>query len=135
MLKPATELLAGIPSIVYGFFGLVVVVPFIRDNFGGDGSSWLAASIVLGVMILPTIIGVSESAIKAVPESYYEGALHLEQQGCSKTPAIQISVLAERLHRQSVGRNNGSCTHCRQSGSDSAQRYGRTSYPDRKHCS
>lgn len=80
VLKPATELLAGIPSIVYGFFGLVVVVPFIRDNFGGDGSSWLAASIVLGVMILPTIIGVSESAIKAVPESYYEGALALEQQ-------------------------------------------------------
>ena len=77
VLKPATELLAGIPSIVYGFFGLMVVVPFIRDNFGGDGSSWLAASIVLGVMILPTIIGVSESAIRAVPGSYYEGSLAL----------------------------------------------------------
>ena len=66
ILKPATELLAGIPSIVYGFFGLMVIVPFIRDHFGGNGSSWLAASIVLGIMILPTIIGVSESAIRAV---------------------------------------------------------------------
>ena len=85
VLKPATELLAGIPSIVYGFFGLMVVVPFIRDTFGGFGSSWLAASIVLGVMILPTIIGVSESAIKAVPESYYEGALAL---GATKIQTI-----------------------------------------------
>lgn len=99
VLKPATELLAGIPSIVYGFFGLVVVVPFIRDNFGGDGSSWLAASIVLGVMILPTIIGVSESAIKAVPESYYEGALALgatKERSVFKTilPASKSGVLA-----------------------------------------
>ena len=99
VLKPATELLAGIPSIVYGFFGLMVVVPFIRDNFGGDGSSWLAASIVLGVMILPTIIGVSESAIKAVPESYYEGALALgatKERSVFKTilPASKSGVLA-----------------------------------------
>ena len=97
VLKPATELLAGIPSIVYGFFGLMVVVPFIRDNFGG--SSWLAASIVLGVMILPTIIGVSESAIKAVPESYYEGALALgatKERSVFKTilPASKSGVLA-----------------------------------------
>ena len=88
VLKPATELLAGIPSIVYGFFGLMVVVPFIRDNFGVDGSSWLAASIVLGVMILPTIIGVSESAIKAVPESYYEGVFK------TILPASKSGVLA-----------------------------------------
>lgn len=99
VLKPATELLAGIPSIVYGFFGLMVVVPFIRDNFGGNGSSWLAASIVLGVMILPTIIGVSESAIKAVPESYYEGALALgatKERSVFKTilPASKSGVLA-----------------------------------------
>ena len=77
IIKPATELLAGIPSIVYGFFGLMVIVPFIREHFGGNGSSLLAASIVLGIMILPTIIGVSESAIRAVPESYYEGSLAL----------------------------------------------------------
>lgn len=82
--------MAGIPSIVYGFFGLMVVVPFIRDNFGGNGSSWLAASIVLGVMILPTIIGVSESAIRAVPESYYEGALAL---GATKERSVFKTIL------------------------------------------
>ncbi|MEG0229892.1 MAG: phosphate ABC transporter permease subunit PstC, partial [Oscillospiraceae bacterium] len=77
ILKPATELLAGIPSVVYGFFGLMVIVPFIRNTFGGRGNSLLAAAIVLGIMILPTIIGVSESAIRSVPINYYEGALAL----------------------------------------------------------
>ena len=77
VLKPATELLAGIPSVVYGFFGLVVIVPLIRSLAGGTGNSILAASILLGIMILPTIIGVSESAIRSVPESYYEGSLAL----------------------------------------------------------
>ncbi|MHB1315982.1 MAG: phosphate ABC transporter permease subunit PstC [Christensenellales bacterium] len=76
-LQPAVELMAGIPSVVYGFFGLVVLVPFIRDTFGGNGSSLLTASILLGIMILPTIITVSAAAIKAVPDSYYEGALAL----------------------------------------------------------
>lgn len=77
ILKPMIELMAGIPSIVYGFFGLVVIVPLMQDVFGGSGKSVLTASILLGIMILPTIIGVSESAIRAVPESYYEGALAL----------------------------------------------------------
>jgi phosphate transport system permease protein len=77
ILKPAINLLAGIPSVVYGFFGLVVIVPFIRDTFGGTGSSMLTASILLGIMILPTITTVSESAIRAVPQSYYEGGLAL----------------------------------------------------------
>ena len=77
ILKPAIDLLAGIPSVVYGFFGLMVIVPLIRDYLGGSGSSMLAASIVLGIMILPTVISVSEAAIRAVPESYYEGALAL----------------------------------------------------------
>ena len=77
IVKPAVELLAGIPSVVYGFFGMVMIVPAIRYNFGGTGSSILAASILLGIMILPTIIGVSESAIRAVPGSYYEGSLAL----------------------------------------------------------
>ena len=77
VMKPATELLAGIPSVVYGFFGIKVLVPMVRQLFGGDGSSILTASILLGVMILPTIIGVIEPAIRAVPESYYEGALAL----------------------------------------------------------
>ncbi|MCD8097398.1 MAG: phosphate ABC transporter permease subunit PstC [Lachnospiraceae bacterium] len=77
ILKPAIELLAGIPSIVYGFFGLVIIVPAMQKIFGGSGKSMLTASILLGIMILPTIIGVSESVIRAVPESYYEGALAL----------------------------------------------------------
>ena len=77
-LKKMIELLAGIPSVVYGFFGLVVIVPFIRNTFTkGDGNSILSASLLLGMMILPTIIGVAESAIRAVPDSYYEGALAL----------------------------------------------------------
>ena len=76
-LKPAVELLAGIPSVIYGFFGLVVMVPFIRDNFGGTGSSMLTASLLLGMMILPTLISVAEAALRAVPDSYYEGALAL----------------------------------------------------------
>ncbi len=77
ILKPALSLLAGIPSVVYGFFGMVVLVPFVRTVFGGNGNSILTASLLLGIMILPTIIEISTSAIKAVPESYYEGALAL----------------------------------------------------------
>ena len=77
VLKSATELLAGIPSVVYGFFGLMVLVPLIRDTFHNKGTSMLAASLLLGIMILPTIIGVTESAIRAVPDPYYEGALAL----------------------------------------------------------
>lgn len=77
-LKSATELLAGIPSVVYGFFGLMVLVPFIREIFHtGDGKNILTASLLLGIMILPTIIGVSESALRSVPRHYYEGALAL----------------------------------------------------------
>lgn len=76
-LKPAVNLMAGIPSIVYGFFGLVVLVPITRNIFGGTGNSIITASILLGIMILPTIIGLSESALRAVPPSYYEGSLAL----------------------------------------------------------
>ena len=89
-LKPAVDLLAGIPSIVYGFLGLMVIVPAIRNGLGGSGSSMLAASIVLGIMILPTIINVSESAIRAVPESYYEGSLAL---GASHERSVFFTVL------------------------------------------
>lgn len=77
IMKPAVNLMAGIPSVVYGFFGLTVLVPFVRSVFGGRGFSVLTASVLLGLMILPTIIGVSESAIRAVPQSYYEGGLAL----------------------------------------------------------
>lgn len=77
IIKPLVDLLAGIPSVVYGFFGLMVIVPFIRNTFGGSGTSLLAASIILGIMILPTIISVSEASLRAVPGSYYEGSLAL----------------------------------------------------------
>ena len=80
MVKPAVELLAGIPSVVYGFFGIVVLVPMVRtlsEPFDGKGNSILTASILLAIMILPTIIGVVEPALRAVPRSYYEGALAL----------------------------------------------------------
>lgn len=77
VLKSGVELLAGIPSVVYGFFGLVVIVPFIRENAPGNGLSLLAASVLLGIMILPTIITVAQSALDAVPRKYYEGALAL----------------------------------------------------------
>lgn len=77
VLKPIVNLLAGIPSIVYGFFGLIVLVPFIREHFDSNGQSILCAAILLGIMILPTIIGASEPTIRAVEESYYEGALAL----------------------------------------------------------
>lgn len=90
VLKPAVELLAGIPSVVYGFFGLVVLVPLIRKMFGGTGNSILTASLLLGIMILPTIIGVAESAIRAVPSGYYEGALAL---GATHERAVFFAVL------------------------------------------
>ncbi len=89
-LKPAVDLLAGIPSVVYGFFGLMVIVPAVRQIFGGSGTSMLAASIVLGIMILPTIISVSESSLRAVPESYYEGARAL---GATHERSVFMTVL------------------------------------------
>jgi phosphate transport system permease protein len=90
LLKPIIELLAGIPSVVYGFFGMVVIVPLVRNSFGGTGNSILTASILLGIMILPTIIGISQAAIDAVPESYYEGALAL---GATHERSVFFSVL------------------------------------------
>lgn len=93
ILKPAVELLAGIPSIVYGFFGMEVLVPLLRNTFSAfncKGNSMLAASILLGIMILPTIIGVSESAIRAVPNSYYEGSLAL---GADHERSVFFAVL------------------------------------------
>ncbi len=85
IVKPAVNLLAGIPSIIYGFFGMQIVVPFVRDNVGGNGYSILSASIILGIMILPTIISISESSIRAVPESYKEGSFGL---GATKEETI-----------------------------------------------
>lgn len=99
IVKPAVELMAGIPSIVYGFFGLVVIVPAFQSIFGGSGKGLLTASLLLGIMILPTIISVVESSLRAVPDYYYEGALAL---GATKErsmffvtlPAAKSGVLA-----------------------------------------
>jgi phosphate ABC transporter permease protein PstC len=77
VLKPAIELLAGIPSVVYGFLGVMWLAPLIRERLGGPGLSILAASCVLAIMILPTIVGVSIDALQAVPRSYREGSLAL----------------------------------------------------------
>lgn len=98
-LKSAIDLLAGIPSVVYGFFGLMVIIPFVREVFGGNGNSILTASILLGIMILPTIISVSESSLNAVPESYYEGsralgATHERSVFYAMLPAAKSGILA-----------------------------------------
>ena len=105
ILKPCTELLAGIPSIVYGFFGMVVIAPVVLDvakacgaNIS-SGATILSASILLGIMILPTIIGVSEAALRAVPNSYYEGAVamgatHERAVFSVMLPAAKSGVLA-----------------------------------------
>ena len=77
ILKPAIELLAGIPSVVYGFMGVVILVPFIRETFGGPGFSLLAGSIILGIMILPTIISISTDSLKAVPNSFREASISM----------------------------------------------------------
>lgn len=76
-LRKVVELLAGIPSVVFGFFGLVSIVPLIDKFFGGGGNSLFASSIILGIMILPTIISISEASIRSVPKEYKEGSLAL----------------------------------------------------------
>ncbi len=111
-LKMATELLAGIPSVVYGFFGLVVLVPIMRNlgnilhdvfpeifKSAGNGNSMLTASLLLGIMILPTIIGTTEAALRAVPMQYYEGSLALGATRersifCVLIPAAKSGVIA-----------------------------------------
>lgn len=99
IVKTGVDLLAGIPSVVYGFFGLCVLVPWVRSTFGGNGNSILTASVLLGIMILPSIIGVSESAIRAVPNKYYEGALalgatHERSVFLTVVPAAKSGILA-----------------------------------------
>jgi phosphate transport system permease protein len=90
VLKPAIEILAGIPSVVYGFMGIVVVLPWIRQHLGGPGASGLAAAVILGVMILPTIIAISLDALQAVPRSYREGSLAM---GATQWQTIRRVVL------------------------------------------
>lgn len=77
VLRPAIHLLAAIPSVIYGFWGLVVLVPLVRNYLGGPGLSILSGSVILGFMILPTIISISEDSLRALPPTYKEGALAL----------------------------------------------------------
>lgn len=98
-VKPAVNLLAGIPSIVYGFFGLMVIVPFMKNLFGGSGKSLLTAGILLGIMILPTVIKTTEASLNAVPKSYYEGSLalgatHERSVFFASLPAAKSGILA-----------------------------------------
>ena len=98
-VNPAINLLAGIPSIVYGFFGLVVIVPIMKDLVGGSGKSLLTAGILLGIMILPTVIKTTEASLNAVPRSYYEGALalgatHERSVFFASLPAAKSGILA-----------------------------------------
>lgn len=90
IVKPIINLMAGIPSVVYGFFGMCVLVPLVRDLFGVNGNTMLTASILLGIMILPTIISVSETAIRAVPDKYYQGALAL---GATHERSVFLTVV------------------------------------------
>ena len=101
--ESGVKLLAGIPSVVYGFFGLTVIVPAIRNIFGGNGTSILAASIVLAIMILPTIISVSESSIRAVPSLYFEGSLAL---GACKERSIFLVELKAAAPRECNARSS-----------------------------
>ncbi len=90
IMKPGVDLLAGIPSVVYGFFGLCVIVPAVGSFDAADGNSIFTASVLLGIMILPTIISISESSIRAVPKKYYQGALAL---GATHERSVFLTVV------------------------------------------
>jgi phosphate ABC transporter permease protein PstC len=90
IIKPIIELLAGIPSVVYGFMGVIILVPFIRETFGGPGLSVLAAAIILGIMILPTIISISVDSLQALPPTYREGSIAL---GATKWQTVKMVLL------------------------------------------
>jgi phosphate ABC transporter permease protein PstC len=90
ILKPIIELLAGIPSVVYGFIGMVVLFPMIRNYFGGTGPCILSAAIILGIMILPTITSIAIDSLQAVPYSFREGSLSL---GATRWQTIRMVIL------------------------------------------
>ncbi|MCL2254431.1 MAG: phosphate ABC transporter permease subunit PstC [Lachnospiraceae bacterium] len=99
VFRPAIQLLAGIPSVVYGFWGLIFIVPLIRDYLGGPGLSILAASIILAIMILPTVVSISEVSLLALPRQYKEGALalgltHWQTIRCVMLPAAKSGIVA-----------------------------------------
>lgn len=90
ILKPMIEILAGIPSVVYGFIGMMIVVPFLRETMGGSGFSVTSCSIVLGIMILPTITSISYDALMAIPRTYREGSLAL---GATQWQTVTMVVI------------------------------------------
>lgn len=99
LLQPLVALMAGVPSVVYGFFGITTLVPLVRNTLGGNGFSMLTASLLLGMMILPTIIQLTASSVSAVPSSYYEGSLALGATDersvfCATVPAARSGILA-----------------------------------------
>ena len=145
ILKPAISLLAGIPSIVYGFFGLVVIVP-IMQQLVGTGKNVLTAGILLGIMILPTIIEISESSLRAVPQSYYEGSLalgatHERSVFMTVVPAAKSGIMAAVIHgrhhsghRQSHWRDHGSCHDRRKPAGIAQEPVCRRADDDGKYC-
>ncbi|MHB1133242.1 MAG: phosphate ABC transporter permease subunit PstC [Chloroflexota bacterium] len=99
LLRPAIQLLAGIPSVIYGFWGLTTLVPLIRERLGGPGLSVLAGAIILGIMILPTVIAISEDALRALPRTYKEaslslGASHWQTIWRAQLPAARSGIVA-----------------------------------------
>ena len=99
VLLPMVSLMAGIPSVVYGFFGITNLVPMVRETFGGNGFSILTASLLLGMMILPTVLQLTYSSVRAVPENYFEGSLALgatEERSVFRAvvPAARSGILA-----------------------------------------
>ena len=97
VMKPSIELLAGIPSVVYGFMGLVILVPLIREHLGGPGLSLLAASIVLGIMVLPTVASISVDALRAVPRPYREGSIALGATEWQTTHMVMLKAARSGL--------------------------------------
>mgnify|MGYP002229223871 FL=1 len=138
--KSGINLMAGIPSIVYGFFGLVVIVPLMAQLTGKNGNTMLTASILLAVMILPTVVGVTESAITSVPESYYEaslglGATHSQSVFFAVVPAAKSGILAGIV--LGIGRDrrdDGSDYDCRKPASYAKRNHRRPSYHDSQYC-
>src|SRR4030043_1543716 len=116
LLRPAIQLLAAIPSVIYGFWGLIVLVPLIQNYLGGPGLSILAGSLVLSFMILPTIITISEDSLKALPPSYKHGALalgatHWQSIWRGLIPAARSGIVARIIFGigGALGENLGLC--------------------------
>ena len=139
-LKPSLELLAGIPSVVYGFLGVVYIVPIIREHLGGPGFSILSTSLVLGIMILPTITSISFDSLMSVPSAYREGSLAMgatKWQTISRVvlPAARSGILASFIlgMGRAVGRNHGSHHGCRECPQDPDKPPRPFENPDEQH--